>query len=528
MALCCSARAAPPRAWRLSAVVTCSAAHVEPQRGHVAIVGGGIAGVSAALALRRRGYDAVVYEARRGADCAHAGITLSGASLAALRRIDATVADAVIAAGDVINTVVLRDPRGQLLAETHTGRALGSGDEEPTLCVRWDELWRIIAQALPAEALRFGHALEDFTDASTASQPTHSSRTASSAAMPALPVLAVFSHRDTFGQVAAPAVALIGADGVRSRVRQIWCPSLWLRLQVLTVLLTRSQVRRLLYGNEPAPCDASATVWRGVVDSRAVPAGLCPQGAVVHAHAADGRTLSLMSLGTGGSSLHDGALYWVASLPSEIPLGEAAPGNLAAACVDLKQHASAEARTLSYLVQSPGGSMPLAVAASAPLVADRVSAAFADFCDFQHVLRATPVGEIVERRLFYRASSDAADDEDDAALHRGVVTLVGDAATMRLPSLGLGACLSIESAAALGDVFGAVPASAGPEGIAAALRSFEEGQSQRARQAARAALDEARRVAAAPSASMPAPGPAFAGWLLGNARRGQAEPTLSE
>ena len=266
-------------------------------------------------------------------------------------------------------------------------------------------------------------------------------------------------------------------------------------------------------------------MWRGVVDSRDVPPGLCPLGAIVHSHAPDGRTLTLMSLGTGGSSLHDGALSWVASLPSEIPLGAAAPGHLAAACVDLKQHASAEARTLTYLAQTP--TMPLAEAAAAPLVTDRIAAAFADFQDLAPVLAATPVGEVVERRLFYRASPVDGDDEEAAlqACH-GVVTLIGDAASLRLPSLGLGACLSLESAAVLGEALGAVPAGAGAAGISAALRGFEREQQARARRAARAALDEARHVAAAPTATIPAPGAAFQGWLLGNARRGQAEPSL--
>ena len=232
-----------------------------------------------------------------------------------------------------------------------------------------------------------------------------------------------------------------------------------------------------------------------------------------------------MSLGTGGNTLHDGSLSWVASLPGDIPpSGEAAPGNLAEAFMDLRQPASAEARTLTYLTHTP--SMSLAEAAAVPLVADRVKAAFSDFIDIPVLLAATPAGEIVERRLFYRPTPDAAysqDDEVELQHCHGVATLIGDAASMRLPSLGLGACLSLESAAELGEFLGAVPAGASAADIAAALRSFEESQHHRARRAARAALEEARRVAAAPAATLPAPGTGFQGWLLGNARRGQAE-----
>lgn len=183
----------------------------------MAIVGAGIAGVAAALALRRHGYDAVVYEAKRAADCPHAGITLSSAALAALRRIDAAVADSVIAAGDVISSVVLRDLSGRPLTEARTGGA--TVNEEPTLCVRWNELWQLLADALPADALQFGHALEDVTDA-CASPHQPGPHGAASSASAAEPVLAVFSQRETFGQAAVPAAALIGADGVRSRVRE--------------------------------------------------------------------------------------------------------------------------------------------------------------------------------------------------------------------------------------------------------------------------------------------------------------------
>ena len=178
----------------------------------MAVVGAGIAGVAAALALRRHGYDAVVYEARRAAEVPHAGITLSAAALAALRRIDAQVADAVIAAGDVITTIALRDLSGQPLAETRTSGALDD-KAEPTLCLRWTELWRILADALPSDALQFGYALEDFVDHSVdALMGADASRTDA-------PVLAVFSQRDTFGQAAVPAAVIVGADGLRSRVR---------------------------------------------------------------------------------------------------------------------------------------------------------------------------------------------------------------------------------------------------------------------------------------------------------------------
>ena len=229
MALRAVVRPRPIRAGRVRrALTTRCNAPVPTPRGRVAVVGAGIAGVAAALALRRQGYDAVVYEAQRAPDVPHAGITLSAAALAALRRIDAQVADAVIAAGDVITTVMLRDLCGKPLAETRTGGgALDTDKAEPTLCLRWAELWRIMAGALPADVLQFGHALEDFTDNSLGAHvpATPATAQASRTGSDAPPVLAVFSHRDTFGQAAVPAAVIVGADGLRSKVRaaHIFC-----------------------------------------------------------------------------------------------------------------------------------------------------------------------------------------------------------------------------------------------------------------------------------------------------------------
>ena len=101
MALC-AVRACPPRV-RRSRAVTCHAHAPPPSRGCVAVVGAGVAGLAAALALRRRGFEARVYEAQRAPDCPHAGVTLTAAALAALRRIDSNVADSVVAAGVVIS-----------------------------------------------------------------------------------------------------------------------------------------------------------------------------------------------------------------------------------------------------------------------------------------------------------------------------------------------------------------------------------------------------------------------------------------
>jgi hypothetical protein len=274
-------------------------------------------------------------------------------------------------------------------------------------------------------------------------------------------------------------------------------------------------VRSLLQGHDSAVTDAGATVWRGVIDSRAAPVGLCPAGATVCAHSPDGRSLTVTSLGAGGGGLHDGSLFWMLCAPLALPL-RPLPVPLSS---DYIQPANAEERVMDALTHTP--TLPLAAAASAPLVAERVAALFSDFAHVAALLAATPAGAIVERRLFHRA--DDADDDAGADTGRGVVTLTGDSAHMRVPSLGMGACLSLESAAALADALDALPHGADAAALQAALRRFEREQAERADDAARTALLEAAHVAGKPAgAVLPTSGAAYQGWLLGNARRGAA------
>jgi 2-polyprenyl-6-methoxyphenol hydroxylase-like FAD-dependent oxidoreductase len=294
-------------------------------------------------------------------------------------------------------------------------------------------------------------------------------------------------------------------------------------------------VRAQLRGaREAPPVDAGATVFRGVVDSRHADArGLCPAGAAVHAHTPDGRTLSIASLGAAQPlGLHDGSLFWVLSLPGHVD--DVSPATVPRAG-DYTASEHAEARALTWLTRAPA--TPLAAAAAAPTVGERIAAAFLpDFADVAALLAATPAGAITERRLFHRtregAASAASYDSGDAdAEGGGVVTLLGDAAHMSLPSLGVGACLSLRAADALAAELDAACPRLGERGcgevdaavLGAALRRFEGRQRRSARRAARGAAAHARRVAAAPQGDvLPTSGAAFAGWLAGNAHRGGA------
>ena len=84
-----------------------------PDSLRVIIVGGGIAGLSAAIALRQRGHDPVVLERASRLEAAGAGITLFGNAMNALDRLG--VAEAIRAAGACASHSAILTSDGRVL-----------------------------------------------------------------------------------------------------------------------------------------------------------------------------------------------------------------------------------------------------------------------------------------------------------------------------------------------------------------------------------------------------------------------------
>jgi 2-polyprenyl-6-methoxyphenol hydroxylase-like FAD-dependent oxidoreductase len=162
------------------------------------IIGGGIAGPAAAMALQKAGIDPVIYEARpSGADGAGAFLTLAPNGADALRAIDADTS--ALAAGFPTPAIVLR---------SGTGKYLGSGPTGPRDGMPSQTLKRAgLYQALHAEAARRGVRIERgkrLVDAKQAGDE----------------VRAVFADgSEATGDV------LIGCDGVHSTLRRIIDPA---------------------------------------------------------------------------------------------------------------------------------------------------------------------------------------------------------------------------------------------------------------------------------------------------------------
>jgi 2-polyprenyl-6-methoxyphenol hydroxylase-like FAD-dependent oxidoreductase len=165
------------------------------------IIGGGIAGPIAAMALQRAGLDSVVYEAYAGgADDAGAFLTFASNGLDALRTIDAH--HLVLEKGFPTPRMEIQSGTGKHLGSVPNGGTLPDGTVSQTL--KWSDLYR----ALRDEAVRRGVRVE------------YGKRFVDAGITPDGGVAARFEDGTE-----AEGDLLVGADGIHSRTRRIIDPS---------------------------------------------------------------------------------------------------------------------------------------------------------------------------------------------------------------------------------------------------------------------------------------------------------------
>jgi 2-polyprenyl-6-methoxyphenol hydroxylase-like FAD-dependent oxidoreductase len=186
---------------------------------NIGIVGGGIGGIAAAVALRQAGIDVVVYEKAAQLCEVGAGMMLWPNATRVLREMG--LLESVLAQSGPNTHFLVRASCGKILMNI----ALGQFDV-PAVCIRRTDLLSVLLAALPPECVRLGCELEDLE---------HSEGK----------VRLYFK-----GGLVKEHDVVIGADGIRSRVRS-----------------------RLFGASDPIY--RGYTVWRGLAhyDGNAVPAG---------------------------------------------------------------------------------------------------------------------------------------------------------------------------------------------------------------------------------------------------------------
>lgn len=169
---------------------------------NIAIVGGGIGGLAAAIALRHEGYAPIVYEAAPALQPAGAGIWVPPNAMHVLSQLGA--GGDVEAAGMVIDAIRLQTVDGTVL-QTLDAAALRRSGGAPLVSIARTHLVRCLAAHLPADSLRLGKRCRD-------------------AAQDAAGVTLRFDDGSD-----ARADLVVAADGIHSGLRELVQPAVTLR-----------------------------------------------------------------------------------------------------------------------------------------------------------------------------------------------------------------------------------------------------------------------------------------------------------
>jgi len=173
----------------------------------IAIIGGGIGGLTAALALQQSGFQAEVFEQAPELLEVGSAIAIWSNAMRVLERLQ--LAEKILEYGGVVEELCWMDQRGFLL-----NRVSIKDRQTPAVALHRSDLQRTLRQALPQSSIHLGHSIVEYSQQGDK-------------------MIATFANGET---VAAD--FLIGADGVHSRVR----------LQFL---------------NDGEPIKRGYTIWRG-------------------------------------------------------------------------------------------------------------------------------------------------------------------------------------------------------------------------------------------------------------------------
>ncbi|HEU4836870.1 MAG TPA: FAD-dependent monooxygenase [Pyrinomonadaceae bacterium] len=184
----------------------------------IAIIGGGIGGLTAALALQQSGFQAEVFEQAPELLEVGAAIAIWSNAMRVLERLQ--LAEKILGYGGVVEKLCWMDHRGFLL-----NRVSISDPDTPAVALHRSDLQRTLRQALPQSSIHLGHSLVEYSQQRDK-------------------MIATFTN----GQ-SVEAEFLIGADGVHSRMRSQFI-------------------------NDGEPIKRGYTIWRGT--SPITPAAIAP------------------------------------------------------------------------------------------------------------------------------------------------------------------------------------------------------------------------------------------------------------
>lgn len=124
------------------------------RRDNIVILGGGIGGLTLAIALQRKGFSVKVYEAAPEIRPLGAGLGLAANAIKAFE--DIGISQAVIAAGKVLKTLRLRDERGNILSETDSEKITTRLGVVNNFAIHRADLHQVLLNQLQSDTLVCG------------------------------------------------------------------------------------------------------------------------------------------------------------------------------------------------------------------------------------------------------------------------------------------------------------------------------------------------------------------------------------
>ncbi len=128
----------------------------------IAIVGGGIAGLTMAIALQRKGFQTIVYETAPAIKPLGAGITLAGNAVKALQQIG--LDQDVLQPGKILKSLFIKDQKGKILAFTDAEKLSKKLAVINSFSIHRADLHDILLSKLQPGTLILDKSLVDFAE----------------------------------------------------------------------------------------------------------------------------------------------------------------------------------------------------------------------------------------------------------------------------------------------------------------------------------------------------------------------------
>ncbi len=123
-----------------------------------AIIGGGIAGLTTAIALKQKGIDSIIYEAVPEIKAVGAGLVLAANAMKALRKIG--IAEDVINAGALLPSFTIYDSQGRVINKTNS-TILGEKYGLDNLTIHRSALHKVLLNKIDHDCIYTGKKLID-------------------------------------------------------------------------------------------------------------------------------------------------------------------------------------------------------------------------------------------------------------------------------------------------------------------------------------------------------------------------------